>query len=642
MGYIMANSGLKISQLVYSTLEDAVNDAAQVPLSIGVSTVKANRRIPIEELKGYQGSQGYQGVPGSSGSGTISGSGTATRHTIWTGATSIGDSIETEDSRGNMYTNTPDSVFLGGVGVLRNTVKNGTGSYFSGNCAQNNVDGTNNLFTDANNNTVIGTANIITSSSSENCIIGDSNLIDDNVNETIIFGDSNRIRDAASESQIIGRSNDITGPANIIIGKSNTMPLTYGNKIIIGNDNRCDAPESMAFGTDNYESGGGGDSHMFGHAHNLVNTSACEAYGINNHLDDLSGVVAIGKDLVISALDDNPNGVHIGIGGLGILHIHGVLQGADDVYASAGKGIGFDANGEMIITDLIANPAGSSGQVQYNDGTVMGGAPLTYTTGNSGSWYYNRFTFDRPSPTSDTKTTGISRISYINAAELMIWASSSGSNTIEICSDDTISRTTYATFNSTQSKILQAVIVPTTARTDSTTLDLDVNTRAILSGGTTCTVTATSVESGTASNTNYEVMIINNNTGVATFAGYNLAPKDTGVFSYDGSGSNWTLLSRVSDGIPLSNRAETTGTVTISPNVFEIFGTVTTMTFVLGSVVYSDIENEYHAKFISGGTASVITWPGGISWVNGVTPIILANKVYEFSIVDGLGVVAEF
>lgn len=190
------------------------------------------------------------------------------------------------------------------------------------------------------------------------------------------------------------------------------------------------------------------------------------------------------------------------------------------------------------------DPAGTTGQVQYNNNGVMGGAPLTHVYGSTGSWYYNRFTFDRPAETSDTKTTGISRISYLNAAELMIWASSSGSNTIEICSDDTNSRNTYATFNSSQSKIRQAVIVPTTTRTNATTLDLGVNTRAILSGGTTCAIIATSVESGLAFNSNYEVMIINKNSEDATFAGYTLLTNTTGIFSYDGTGSNWTLLGR--------------------------------------------------------------------------------------------------
>ena len=70
----MANNGLKISEMKYSSLEDAVNDNAQVPVSVDKNGVKANRRVPIGLIKGYQGesiqgSQGYQGNQGNQGEG---------------------------------------------------------------------------------------------------------------------------------------------------------------------------------------------------------------------------------------------------------------------------------------------------------------------------------------------------------------------------------------------------------------------------------------------------------------------------------------------------------------------------------------------------------------------------------------------
>ena len=54
----MANNGLKISEMRYSSLEDAVNDNAQVPVAVDINGVKANRRVPIQLIKGYQGMQG--------------------------------------------------------------------------------------------------------------------------------------------------------------------------------------------------------------------------------------------------------------------------------------------------------------------------------------------------------------------------------------------------------------------------------------------------------------------------------------------------------------------------------------------------------------------------------------------------------
>lgn len=62
----MANKGQTISKLVYSTLGDAVNDGAQVPVSVDIGGTKTNRRVPIEEIKGYQGNQGNQGNQGAS------------------------------------------------------------------------------------------------------------------------------------------------------------------------------------------------------------------------------------------------------------------------------------------------------------------------------------------------------------------------------------------------------------------------------------------------------------------------------------------------------------------------------------------------------------------------------------------------
>lgn len=43
----MTNNGLKISEMVYSSIEDAVNNAAQIPVSVEIGGVKGNRRVPI-------------------------------------------------------------------------------------------------------------------------------------------------------------------------------------------------------------------------------------------------------------------------------------------------------------------------------------------------------------------------------------------------------------------------------------------------------------------------------------------------------------------------------------------------------------------------------------------------------------------
>lgn len=93
----MSSNGIKISDMVYSSLGDAVADSAQIPLAVVINSEKLNRRIPISEVKGYQGDRGYQGNQGNSGGSGFTGSGTATHHTLWVGATELGDSDVIED-----------------------------------------------------------------------------------------------------------------------------------------------------------------------------------------------------------------------------------------------------------------------------------------------------------------------------------------------------------------------------------------------------------------------------------------------------------------------------------------------------------------------------------------------------------------
>lgn len=79
-------------------------------------------------------------------------------------------------------------------------------------------------------------------------------------------------------------------------------------------------------------------------------------------------------------------------------------------------------------------------------------------------------------------------------------------------------------------------------------------------------------------------------------------------------------------------RTDVTGTsVTqaLTPNVFYSFGTMTSLTVTLGSVV-SGANNLYSFEFSSGSTATTLTLPNTIVWQDTVT--IEANTHYEISI----------
>jgi hypothetical protein len=72
---------------------------------------------------------------------------------------------------------------------------------------------------------------------------------------------------------------------------------------------------------------------------------------------------------------------------------------------------------------------------------------------------------------------------------------------------------------------------------------------------------------------------------------------------------------------------------TLQPNTIYDFGEVDTLTlnFAEGD---SNSRNEYLFSFISGETATVLTLPSAVQWVNELT--VEANKRYEISIVDNI------
>lgn len=216
------------------------------------------------------------------------------------------------------------------------------------------------------------------------------------------------------------------------------------------------------------------------------------------------------------------------------------------------------SQGYQGVAGDSAGPAGLSGQVQYNNNTVLGGAPLTYTTGNSGSWYYNRFTFDRPSPTSDTETTGITRMSYLNGVELMLWAGGSVSTSIELCSDDTSNRTTFGIFNSGRVHLRN---FSATYSIGNINVD-DYPSSDIVTGGAIIMLTGTTVTSAnlllnslvTSSDNSYQnevVKIVNHSVADISFYGFTIATNTTCDFLWLGNGgvgnTVFTLLGRYSN-----------------------------------------------------------------------------------------------
>lgn len=79
---------------------------------------------------------------------------------------------------------------------------------------------------------------------------------------------------------------------------------------------------------------------------------------------------------------------------------------------------------------------------------------------------------------------------------------------------------------------------------------------------------------------------------------------------------------------------------TLVANTFYNLGTLTgSKTIALPSS--RTAVDEFMLQFTTGSTAPTITWPSGVTWLGGA-PTINASKTYQVSIMNNLGVIAEF
>lgn len=87
------------------------------------------------------------------------------------------------------------------------------------------------------------------------------------------------------------------------------------------------------------------------------------------------------------------------------------------------------------------------------------------------------------------------------------------------------------------------------------------------------------------------------------------------------------------------NHGTSSTTFSVTPNVFHIWGTVTRLNITLATPTDSSIMNEYLFQFTSGSTATSLSTPSTVVWVS--EPSIEANKTYQVSIVNNIGIIAS-
>ena len=80
----------------------------------------------------------------------------------------------------------------------------------------------------------------------------------------------------------------------------------------------------------------------------------------------------------------------------------------------------------------------------------------------------------------------------------------------------------------------------------------------------------------------------------------------------------------------------TSSTQEIQPNKFYKFGEVSSLNITLAAITDTTQLNEFMFEFISGATATTLTLPSTVKWLE--TPTIEANKTYQCSIVNNIGI----
>jgi hypothetical protein len=149
-----------------------------------------------------------------------------------------------------------------------------------------------------------------------------------------------------------------------------------------------------------------------------------------------------------------------------------------------------------------------------------------------------------------------------------------------------------------------------------------------------------------ASNSKTGVVKVVNGTGIRTTSDGSLQGAELGYSTYN-SVSDCIIgkktLENVFNGKGFYNKADkvsvteaTETTIEIEPNKFYKFGEVEELNITLATPSDTTILNEYMFEFISGETATTLTLPDTIKWLE--EPTIEANMTYQCSIVDNVGV----
>ena len=102
-----------------------------------------------------------------------------------------------------------------------------------------------------------------------------------------------------------------------------------------------------------------------------------------------------------------------------------------------------------------------------------------------------------------------------------------------------------------------------------------------------------------------------------------------------GKPTEWEAVDMGKSAYPVIEMAD--ASAELSPNTYYKWGEIAALSITLAEPADATITNEYCFEFVSGETATTLTVPGDIKWVQ--EPVIEAGKTYQASILNGIGVI---
>ena len=114
-------------------------------------------------------------------------------------------------------------------------------------------------------------------------------------------------------------------------------------------------------------------------------------------------------------------------------------------------------------------------------------------------------------------------------------------------------------------------------------------------------------------------------------------PTNVSAFTNDAGYITSSSIANKANKITIVNYGTSSTTTTLSENIYYIWGEVASLTLTLGTPADASKLSEYMFEFQSGRTATSLSLPSTVTWVE--TPTIEANKTYQVSIVNDIAII---